>query len=367
MATVLDVCIRGAGIVGRSLALLLAAERLRVGLVDLQPAAGSDVRAYALNAASRQLLESVRAWPDEAHATPVLGMEVHGDEDGTVRFHAGHSPALAWIVDVPALEQRLAEALRFQPSVTALAAPAEAALTIVCEGRASSTRADFGVEYEVRPYGQHAVAARLRSERPHGHIARQWFADGEVLALLPLGGHTAGEGSHDVALVWSVQQERSERLLQCDAAEFATLVTQGSQQALGSLQLASERAAWPLQLARADRWTGPGWALAGDAAHTVHPLAGQGLNLGLADARALAQVLREREYWRGVGDPRLLRRYERARKADVLAMGAVTDGLQQLFAQDHAAWTAFRNWGMRGFEAASPLKSWVVRQAAGRL
>ncbi|WP_427913796.1 FAD-dependent monooxygenase [Ramlibacter sp. MMS24-I3-19] len=367
MATVLDVCIRGAGIVGRSLALLLAAERLRVGLVDLQPAPGSDVRAYALNAASRQLLESVRAWPDEAHATPVLGMEVHGDEDGTVHFHAGQSPALAWIVDVPALEQRLAEALRFQPSVTTLTAPAEAALTIVCEGRASSTRADFGVEYDIRPYGQHAVAARLRSERPHGHVARQWFANGEVLALLPLGGQTAGEGAHDVALVWSVQQERSERLLHCDAQEFATLVSAASQQALGSLQLASERAAWPLQLARADRWTGPGWALAGDAAHTVHPLAGQGLNLGLADARTLAQVLHEREYWRGVGDPKLLRRYERARKADVLSTGAVTDGLQQLFAQDHAAWTAFRNWGMRGFEAASPLKSWVVRQAAGRL
>src|SRR6476661_8228611 len=144
MATVLDVCIRGAGIVGRALALLLAAERLRVGLVETPAAPGSDVRAYALNAASRQLLESVRAWPDEAHATPVLGMEVHGDEDGTVRFHAGHSPALAWIVDVPALEQRLAEALRFQPSVTALAAPAEAALTIVCEGRDSATRAAYG-------------------------------------------------------------------------------------------------------------------------------------------------------------------------------------------------------------------------------
>lgn len=367
MATVLDVCIRGAGIVGRTLALLLAAERLRVGLVDMQPPAGSDVRAYALNAASRQLLESVRAWPDEAHATPVLGMEVHGDEDGTVRFRAGHEPALAWIVDVPALEQRLAEALRFQASVTMLAAPAEAPLTVVCEGRASSTRADFGVEYDVRPYGQHAVAARLRTERPHGHIARQWFANGEVLALLPLGGQTAGEGTHDVALVWSVHQDRSERLLQCDAADFASQVEVASQHALGTVQLASERAAWPLQLARADRWSGAGWALAGDAAHAVHPLAGQGLNLGLADARALAEVLREREYWRGVGDPKLLRRYERARKADVLAMGAVTDGLQQLFAQEHSTWSALRNWGMRGFEAATPLKSWVVRQAAGRL
>lgn len=368
MATVLDVCIRGAGIVGRTLALLLAAERLRVGLVEMQPAAaGGDVRAYALNAASRQLLESVRAWPDEMQATPVLGMEVHGDEGGTVRFRAGHEAALAWIVDVPALEHRLAEALRYQASLTLLSSPVEAPLTVVCEGRTSSTRADFGVEYDVRPYGQHAVAARLRTERAHGHVARQWFADGEVIALLPVGGHTAGEGAKEVALVWSVRQDRSECLLDCDAADFASQVEAATQRALGTVQLASERAAWPLQLARADRWTGAGWALAGDAAHAVHPLGGQGLNLGLADARALAQVLREREYWRGVGDPRLLRRYERARRADTLAMGAVTDGLQQLFAQRHSAWSALRNWGMRGFEAATPLKTWVVRKAAGRL
>jgi 2-polyprenyl-6-methoxyphenol hydroxylase-like FAD-dependent oxidoreductase len=367
MASVLDVCIRGAGIVGRTLALLLAAERLRVGLVETPASPGQDVRAYALNAASRQLLESVRAWPDEAHATPVLGMEVHGDEDGTVHFHAGTAPALAWIVDVAALEQRLSDALRFQPAVTLLTAPAEAPLTVVCEGRTSITRADFGVEYDVRPYGQHAVAARLTTERPHGHVARQWFSNGEVLALLPLGGQTPGDGGNTVALVWSVQQERSEKLLQCDPAAFAALVAAGAHGALGTMQLASERAAWPLQIARADRWCGPGWALAGDAAHTVHPLAGQGLNLGLADARELARVLREREYWRGVADPKVLRRYERARKADVLAMGAVTDGLQQLFAQDHSVFTALRNWGMRGFEVASPLKTWVVRQAAGRL
>ena len=367
MASVLDVCIRGAGIVGRTLALLLAAERLRVGLVQAPPATNEDVRAYALNAASRQLLESVRAWPDEAHATPVLGMEVHGDEQGVVRFDAGTSPALAWIVDVAALEQRLSDALRFQPGVTLLTEPAEAPLTIVCEGRASLTRAEFGVEYHLRPYGQHAVAARLTTERPHGHVARQWFSNGEVLALLPLGGQTPGGGANAVALVWSVGQARSERLLQADAAEFAKLVETAAQGALGTMQLASERAAWPLQVALADRWCGPGWALAGDAAHTIHPLAGQGLNLGLADARELARVLHEREYWRGVADPKVLRRYERARKADAVAMGAVTDGLQQLFAQDHSLWTALRNWGMRGFDAASPLKTWVVRQAAGRL
>jgi len=130
--------------VGRTLALLLARERLRVGLVrEAGPASGegSDVRAYALNAASRELLEGLRGWPDAAHATPVRGMEVHGDQGGALRFDAAAhaAPALAWVVDVQALQQRLDEALRFQPLVEWLAAPQQAPLTIICEGRASQT------------------------------------------------------------------------------------------------------------------------------------------------------------------------------------------------------------------------------------
>ena len=373
MAASLDVCIRGAGIVGSTLALLLARERLRVGLVALPAGPASprvdDVRAYALNSASRELLEAVRAWPDVSHATPVHGMQVHGDEGGEVNFHAQAEgvPALAWIVDVPALEQQLAEALRYQPLVTRLDAAQPAPLTVVCEGRASTTREEFGVQFDVQPYPQHAIAARLRCEKPHGQVARQWFGNGEILAFLPLGGPQPPAAGSPVALVWSVRQERVDALLRLAPDEFAAQLEAASQGALGRLTLDSERASWPLQLARADRWCGPGWALAGDAAHSVHPLAGQGLNLGLADAQALAGVLREREYWRPVGDLKLLRRYERARKADVLAMGAATDGLQQLFAQDHAAVGWLRNWGMKGFELAGPLKHWVARQAAGRL
>jgi ubiquinone biosynthesis UbiH/UbiF/VisC/COQ6 family hydroxylase len=367
MAPPLDVCIRGAGIVGRTLALLLARERLRVGLVE--PSAppgpeGSDVRAYALNTASKQLLERLRAWPDESHATPVLGMEVHGDEGGEVRFSAAAErvPALAWIADVAPLERRLDEALRFQPGVERLAAPQPAPLTVVCEGRASSTRAEFGVRFDVTAYPQRAIAARLTCEKTHDQLARQWFWEGEILALLPLG----GPGGNSVALVWSVHEARAEGLLALPAPEFEARLEAACTRALGKMTLASERAAWPLQLARADRWCGPGWALAGDAAHNVHPLAGQGLNLGLADAQALAQVLHERESWRGVGDEKLLRRYERARKAEVAAMGWATDGLQQLFAQESPAWARLRNWGMIGFERSGPLKHWVARRAMGQ-
>ena len=360
----LDVCIRGAGIAGRTLALLLARERLRVGLVRAPAAradAASDVRAYALNAASRELLESVRAWPDEAHATPVRRMEIHGDAGGELSFRAGDQgvAALAWIVDVGALLARLEDALRFSPQVQWLDAPQPAALTVVTEGRASSTRAEYGVAFEVTHYPHHAIAARLACERPHDNVARQWFAGGEILALLPLGGS-------EVALVWSVLENRAPALLSLDAAAFAAQVGQACHHELGAMTLASERAAWPLQLALADRWCGPGWVLAGDAAHTVHPLAGQGLNLGLADAGELARVLQAREYWRSLGDMRLLRRYERARKGDVAAMGAVTDSLQQLFAAGAGPLAQLRNWGMTGVDRSGPVKDWLARQAMGR-
>jgi 2-polyprenyl-6-methoxyphenol hydroxylase-like FAD-dependent oxidoreductase len=372
MAIAPEVCIRGAGVVGRTLALLLARDRLRVALVRDRGAAGagetSDVRAYALNAASRELLERVRAWPDADHATPVLAMEVQGDEGGQVRFDAqdsGDTP-LAWIVDVQALQQRLAEALRYQPFVEWVDAPVAAPLTVICEGRHSATRGEHGVQFHVRRYPQRAIAARVQCETPHGQVARQWFANGEILAFLPLGTNAAAPGGNSVAVVWSVDEHRAAGLLALDGTAFESQLEAASHRALGKLTLASERAAWPLQLARADRWCGPGWVLAGDAAHTVHPLAGQGLNLGLADARELSDVLHRREHWRDIGDIRLLRRYERARQADVLSMGFATDGLQQLFAQGGMPWASVRNRGMTGFDRSGWLKRWIVKQAMGR-
>jgi 2-polyprenyl-6-methoxyphenol hydroxylase-like FAD-dependent oxidoreductase len=373
MALPPQVCIRGAGIVGRTLALLLAGARVRVALVapaaDAAARAHEDIRAYALNLASRQLLESLRAWPDAAHATAVREMLVHGDDEGLVHFSAPHQKveALAWIVDVPALEQRLVDAVRFSPLIEVVDEPVAAPLTVVCEGKASATRELLRVRYEVTRYPQHAIAARFEAEQPHDEIARQWFNDcGEVLALLPLGGC----GGRGVALVWSVDQAHAPRLLAQGQDDFAASVREACHNALGALTPVGERAAWPLQRAIADRWTGRlpdgnTWALAGDAAHTVHPLAGQGLNLGLADAQALASVISTREHWRGAGDMRLLRHYERSRRADVLAMSLATDGLQQLFAHSADPLPRIRNWGMRGFDRVDLLKSWVARRAMG--
>lgn len=370
-----DVCIRGGGVVGRTLALLLARERLRVALVvkpasaesasaELATPTPADVRAYALNGASKQLLENLRAWPEGPAITPVLEMQVWGDDGGQLDFSAQSAaqPALAWIVDVPALEQQLSQAVRFQPQIEVVHAPVKAALQVACEGQKSNSRNEFGASWTVKPYPQKAIAARLESGQPHLGVARQWFKNGEILALLPI----SGANGNSVALVWSVSAERAAALQKLPDDEFCAALQADCGEIPGHLRLVSERASWPLALSKADRWVGPGWALAGDAAHTVHPLAGQGLNLGLADVAALAAVLAQREYWRGLGDEKLLRRYERARKADVAAMGTVTDGLHGLFAQTDVRWQALRHWGMKRFARSGPLKAWVVRQATGR-
>lgn len=378
-----DVQVCGAGVVGQCLALSLARLGLQVALrvpVAASPGArADDVRAFALNAASVALLKSLKVWDTlPAHAvTPVLDMQVHGDAPGAaLDFSAWQQcvGALAWITDAAALERQLFAALRFAPHLTVIESSdtdsettqVPAALTALCEGRSSATRAALGVNFERHAYGHQAIAARLTSTRAHQGLARQWFGAPEVLALLPF---DAPQPGHSLALVWSLPDARARELLALDATAFEAQLMQALPGAavdtVGELKLASPRAAWPLMQGQASAWCGPGWVLLGDAAHVVHPLAGQGLNLGLADVSALTRVIAQREPWRELGDEKLLRRYARERAAPTWAMGQVTDGLLNLFAHEAPALRELRNRGLTLVNKLTPLKRWLTARALG--
>ena len=365
-----EVLVRGSGCVGRSLALALGAQGLRVALLDTAEASAQqreDVRTYALNAASVRLLRELKVWdslPADA-ISPVYDMKVSGDRPGALlEFSAWQQGVseLAFIVDAAALEQQLAAALRFAPHVQLVDEPVPAVLTALCEGRDSARRAELGVRFESQPYGQQALAARLTADQPHHGVARQWFRSPDVLALLPFE-RPLPRASY--GLVWSLPAARAAELQVASVEEFEAALNDASAGAAGHLRLAGPRACWPLALARATPLVGPGWVLLGDAAHQVHPLAGQGLNLGLADVAALVQVLSQRESWRPLADERLLRRYVRERWAATWAMGELTDGLLRVFASDTAPLRELRNRSMSALNAVPPLKRWLTSRALG--
>lgn len=365
------VCVRGSGAVALSAALALARRGCRVRLQARLQAPKADVRAYALGAASVALLQTLKVWdalPTDAR-TRVLDMRIAGDQPGrTLHLSAwsGALDALAWIVDAAELEAALRSAVRFAPHVDLIdpeTDPPTADLLVLAEGRDSALRERLGVRMPRQPYGQRGVAARLVASEPHGGLARQWFRSPDVLALLPFDRPQPG---NSYGLVWSVPDARADALLALDAAAFEAALMDATEGAAGDLRLASDRAAWPLQLAQAEPVCGPGWVLLGDAAHLVHPLAGQGLNLGLADVQALDEVLAERqahEAWRPLGDLRLLQRYARRRAGPTAAMGRVTDGLLHLFASEQPLLRELRNRGLTLVDHLPPLKRWLVAAA----
>lgn len=423
MNTPIVVC--GTGIVGLATALALARRGQPVTLLGprqtFAPATPEvfHPRVYAISPASQRFLASLGVWQmlDAQRLTAVQAMAIHGDGAGLVNLNAWQAaiPELAWIVESGEIERVLTQAVQIfgvnwitekfatyskagsaEPSVpeamvatTAQTARSQfgqvtrgplakslpcittdqgtvlpAQLFIAADGAQSPLRAAAGLLVDSKPYGVTAIVAHLNCSRPHQGTALQWFNDQGVLALLPMPATQAGP---QVSLVWSLKESLAQELLALPAAEQATqlsirlgALTAGR---MGELTLRSSLHAFPLSLNQSPM-IGEHIALAGDAAHRLHPLAGQGLNLGLGDVEALVSVLAEREAFRSAGDAMVLRRYRRARAEPVLAMRVVTDGLHRLFEAQSAPVAWLRNLGMSAVEKLPMLKRYLIAGAS---
>ena len=365
----------GAGPVGASLARAL--RDVTVALVGAPTSSdtpeGFDPRVYALSPGNVDFLRRLGVWDtlSAERLAPVHAMRVYGDDArSSLEFNAYEAgvPELAWIVEDTALQRALATDLhpvqcerlqmdeRAARLVLADADAMEARLVVGADGASSFVRRAAGIAAAERDYGQSAIVANFRCEKPHRNTAYQWFQGGAVLALLPL------PGEH-VSMVWSLPTQDAERIRALQAPALADEVAQASARALGALALASEVRSFALRRLRAGRLVAPRIALVGDAGHVIHPLAGQGLNLGLQDARALAQVINEREPGRDTGDERLLRRYERQRAEPILAMDAVVSGLFALYGAKSGWIGRLRNAGLNLTDRLPVLKNILMRQA----
>jgi ubiquinone biosynthesis UbiH/UbiF/VisC/COQ6 family hydroxylase len=231
-------------------------------------------------------------------------------------------------------------------------------LVVAADGADSWLREQAGIRHVQRDYEQIAVVANFTAARAHRGTAFQWFRNDGVLALLPLPGDR-------VSMVWSIQRDRAEGLLRLEAQQLCAEVENACTSVLGSLSLITPAVGFPLRLIRVERLVAERLALVGDAAHNLHPLAGQGVNLGFQDARELAGVLEARGPESDPGSVALLRRYERARREDILAMTAVTHGLQRLFNNSSVPLAWLRNRGLELVDRLAPVKSILVRHALG--
>ena len=389
MSDQFDIIIVGAGLVGASFALAMKGSGLKLALVEsVAPTAPSPEwtsRVYAISPGSIEFLSESGAWQqfDAARIAPVLGMHIYGDDGKACLDFDAHQSGLAElavIAETRHMQHGLWQALQRQENLE-LFCPARCAslrlqfdaavlrledgcelrapLIVGADGRESWVRSQAGMDAEPAPYRQMGVIANFETELPHGDAAWEWFRGDGVLAFLPLPGKR-------ISIVWTAFEERASELMALPPDEFCRQVQEASHSALGELKLLSKPAAFPLRLLHLEHLVKSRVALIGDAAHNIHPLAGQGVNLGFQDARELAKVLMDRGPQPDCGDYFLLRRYERARKADILAMQLVTDGLQKLFNNRNPALKLARNLGLSLTGSLPWLKNGLVQHAVGR-
>ncbi len=382
-----DLVIVGGGLAGLSLAVALRGSPLSIAIVEERPATvpalGWDTRIYALSPANQRFLAEIGIWQrlDLSRVAPVKTMEIFGDAGGRLEFSAYDSGVgeLAWIIESALLAGELRETAKRQGNITLLcpaqpksldigAAEAQLdladgrslhpSLIVAADGADSWTRQAAGIAVSASDYGEMGTVANFACELPHRDCAVQWFRDDGVLAWLPLPGNR-------LSMVWSTPDAHAAELVSLPARELCDRVAAAGNWRLGALSLLTPAAAFPLRLMRAPRSVGPRLALIGDAAHSIHPLSGHGINLGLQDSRCLAELLRQRPPHINCGDERLLRGYERSRLEEVVVLQSVTDALQRLFRPRQPALSWLRNSGLNLTNALPVVRDALVRYALG--
>lgn len=389
-----DVLIVGGGLNGPTLALALARAGIRVALIDARPAPARaaprfDGRAYALALASVRLLAALGLWPTLAGgAQPITairtaqGLAGQGAFTPAMGFDAGEleeGPLGQMVEDRHLYAALLAavegeESIALHSGVAALAQEVTAEgvtvtlsdgrnlrgrLLVGADGRESGVAARAGIRRQGWDYGQTALVCALQTERPHEGCAHQVFRPAGPLAVLPLPGNR-------VSIVWSERRRAAEAIARLDDAGFLRTLAPLLEGICGGIRLEGARFSYPLRLTLAERFVAPRLALLGDAAHGIHPIAGQGLNLGLRDVAALAEVLVEADR-RGedIAAPDVLERYQSWRRPDTLRLALGMDAINRLFSNANPLLSAARGLGMAAVDSLPPLRRAFIRQAAG--
>lgn len=382
-----DIVVIGAGLAGAGFAVALQGSQASIAVVEghapRPPASDWDSRIYAISPANKRFLDRLGVWQrlDAERITPVFDMEIHGDRGGRLDFSAYETGVteLAWIVESSLMQLELWETLKRQSNVTVFcpARPRRLQITddhacvtlgdgqelrtelvVGADGVNSWVRESAGIAADILPYRQMGVVANFACSRPHHNVAGQWFRADGVLAYLPLPGDL-------ISIVWSVADAHAAELTALPATEFAARVAAAGEHRLGTLEVVTPAAAFPLRLMRVEHAVKERLALVGDAAHAIHPLSGHGINLGFQDARVLAEILGTLAVDRDYGARSELRRYERARAEEVTALQATTHALQRLFQSDSAPLSWLRNAGLNLTNALPVVREALTRYALG--
>lgn len=390
MQTDYDIAIIGGGLVGATLACALGESTLRVGIIEnqlttLAPTDEYDTRVSAITLASRAIFENIGAWRamQQQRISPLREMQVWDAQgSGAIHFDAADlgEPELGYIIEnrvlLSAVHARMAQFdnvdvlcpaqvvdLRREPAAIVIGLQGggqrRATLLVGADGEHSAIRAWAGIRSRSVSYDQTAIVATVETARPHHATAWQVFLPTGPLAFLPLEGNAS-------SIVWSCDSARAAVLLGLADERFMAELHAAFGDRLGTIQAISQRVGFPLSRAHADHYVDERVALVGDAVHRVHPLAGQGVNLGLLDAATLAQVVLDAVAdKKDIGTRAVLRRYQRWRKGDNLAMLVVTDAFKRGFGSQRQPLVSLRNAGMRITDNLSPLKQLIMRHAAG--